>query len=300
MYIKRLYYLKKLPFWYRKIVGDHSIPQSLSNEIISQLNSNKFSKKGIKNILIEYQKKQAKKNFLVWNDFLNNSITTERKLTHKTTLPKNGRFSAAIVEARKHPHFEVVVRNFIKNLSNLDTSFYIFHGTDNEKFIKEKLLDIRNIHYINLEVTNLDIEAYNQIILSNTFWNHFNTEKIIIFQTDTYSFKSLDNEFLQFDYIGAPWKKHICKKNKVAVGNGGLSIRSKSMMLKIIEQNISRPNNMPEDVFICQIIKKQKFNLASLNQALNFSTENIFNSEAFGCHKIWEETNTEQLKKILK
>lgn len=276
------------------------MPNSLIDETISRIDSEELNKKSIKTILFEYQKKRAKKNFLLWDDYLNNLLHKERKLTHKTTLPINRQFSAVIVEARKHPHFEVVVRNFIKNTINLKTSLYVFHGIENEKFIKEKLEDISNIKYVNLEVTNLDIEAYNKIILSNTFWKHFTTEKILIFQTDTISFKPLDKKLLNYDYIGAPWKPHIRKKNNVDIGNGGLSIRSKKMMLSIIEKNIPRDKGMPEDVYICKIIKKSNYSLAPLDIALEFSTENIFNKNAFGCHKIWEETTEDQLKSILK
>ena len=297
--IKQLYFLSQIPRWYRRFVSNTEIPSKDFLAIKEQIIENKYSKRDIKKLLISIQKTKATKNKLVWDHYLDETLKNRYQNLH-LNIDTNSNFSAVIVEARCHPHFKVVTQNIIKNTQHLGVSLIVYHGLDNEKFVKDELKEYENIQFENLNVKNIDIENYNEILLSQAFWKKIKSDKILIYQTDALSFKELDPFFLKFDYIGAPWKKNIRKKNKVAVGNGGLSIRSKSMMLKIIEQNISRPNNMPEDVFLCQIIKKQKYNLATLNEALNFSTENIFNSNAFGCHKIWEETTTDQLKEILK
>jgi hypothetical protein len=48
-------------------------------------------------------------------------------------------------------------------------------------------------------------------------------------------FKSNVDDFLQWDYIGAPWPKH---KNDTpnGVGNGGFSLRTRQCMLDVIDR----------------------------------------------------------------
>ncbi|MEI6865949.1 DUF5672 family protein [Flavicella sp.] len=293
------YYTCKIPTWYRKLVCNIKIPENTLDKIKRELKNNQLNKQGIKQLLLKIQKENARKNKTLWNFYLEETLPNRYDSLHLNIVKKSN-LTAVIVEARKHPHFKVVVQNVISNLQHLNVCLHIYHGSENEIFIKESLKEYKNIKYINLNVINLDIEGYNKIMLSKHFWSNFKSDKILIFQTDAITFKPLDEKFLLYDYIGAPWKKHIRKKNKVNVGNGGLSIRSKKMMLAIIEQDIPRKKNMPEDVYICQIIKKQKYNLAIFNKAFDFATENVINTNAFGCHKIWEETTVEQLEKILK
>lgn len=298
-FIEKLYYSNKLPKWYKKIVCDIAIPTEISNNILKTQYNKGLTKDEVKQLLRDIQQANSKINKNIWDDYLENTLPTRYK-NIKLEISNQSNFTAVIVEARKHSHFKVVVQNVILNLQHLNVCLNIYHGSENEQFIKEELKDLTNVKFINLGVENLDIEAYNKIILSKEFWEGINSEKILVFQTDSITFKPINKEFLKYDYIGAPWKKHIRKKNKVDVGNGGLSLRSKEMMLSVIEQNIPRKNNMPEDVYICQILKRQNYKLASYNTALEFATENIFNEQAFGCHKIWEETTEKQLRSILK
>lgn len=61
------------------------------------------------------------------------------------------------------------------------------------------------------------------------------TETFLIFQTDTLinpKYKDLIYEFIDYDYVGAPWISNG------DVGNGGLSLRKKSKMIEIIKKNI--------------------------------------------------------------
>ena len=297
--IYKLYFSKKIPNWYRKFVGDIQIPNEIFDSLRDEIYKNRLNKQQIKDFLIKIQKENAYKNKKIWDNYME-EILPKKYADLDLIIARKSDLTAVIVETRKHPHFKVVVKNVMLHLQHLNACLHIYHGTDNGDYIKEALKEYKNINFINLDVKNLDIEAYNKIMLSKEFWKGIESDKILVFQTDAITFKPLNKKFLEYDYIGAPWKRHICKKNKVAVGNGGLSLRSKQMMLSIIKQNIPRKKNTPEDVYLCQIIKKQNYNLAPFDKALEFATENIFNNQAFGCHKIWEETTSEQLMKILK
>ena len=67
------------------------------------------------------------------------------------------------------------------------------------------------------------------MLLDSSFWRRFYGEKLLIFQEDTIIFRKLDQKFLEYDYIGAPLEDY-------SIGNGGLSLRSKSIMIKICEK----------------------------------------------------------------
>src|SRR5690349_6482270 len=67
----------------------------------------------------------------------------------------------------------------------------------------------------------LGYEDYNRFVVTELH-NHFNTEHCLLIQWDGYVInpEAWSDEFLQYDYIGAPWDTNI-------VGNGGFSLRSK-------------------------------------------------------------------------
>ena len=194
------------------------------------------------------------------------------------------KYTAIIIEPREHKALLFVLENFIKNLSN-EWNFIIFHGNKNYNFINNILNssnllknNIHKIKLININVDNLSIQDYNNILVSKEFYNYIPTETFLIFQTDTMicpENKHLINDFIKYDYVGAPWS--------FGVGNGGLSLRKKSKMLEIINNNIY--NNENEDIFFTH--NNTRMNIPSLDDAKKFSVETIYNYNSFGVHKLW-------------
>jgi hypothetical protein len=92
------------------------------------------------------------------------------------------------------------------------------------------------------EYNRILVEDLNQII---------NTDYVLTVQPDGYILNPNNwlDEFLQYDYVGAPWPWHgVC-------GNGGFSLRSKkfiqtSAQLKYDNYHHEYPN-CPEDYFMC-------------------------------------------------
>jgi hypothetical protein len=73
---------------------------------------------------------------------------------------------------------------------------------------------------------------YNNLLKNINLYEIIPTENFLIFQTDTLinpKYKDLIYEFINYDYVGAPW---IINNQ---VGNGGLSLRKKSKMIDIIK-----------------------------------------------------------------
>ena len=199
-------------------------------------------------------------------------------------------YTAIIVEPRKHRALFFVLNNFLENLND-DWNIIIFHGNLNidyiNNIINNKLSKYKKrIALVNLCVNNMTVYDYNRLFITNkAFYNYIPTEIFLVFQTDTMICKKnkhLINEFLKYDYVGAPWP-HFPKNNS-NVGNGGLSLRRKSKMLEIMEKDDDI--NLPEDVFFSCSNKVNTYK-PSFEQAKRFAIEHIYSDITFGFHKPW-------------
>jgi len=220
-------------------------------------------------------------------------ISLKHKEHFTTNTTNNYLYTAVMVEPRKHPAFEFVMTNFLNNLSDA-WGFVIFHGNKNENYINDiinnKLLKYKNrITLKKIGVDNLTVLEYSKLLASKSFYDDIPTETFLIFQTDTLicgEHKDLINEFINYDYVGAPWING-------GVGNGGLSIRKKSKMLEII--NKCPYKGEPEDVYFAESCSNIYRNKPSFEKAKKFSVENVYNKISFGIHKSWVYSNDKQL-----
>jgi hypothetical protein len=160
-----------------------------------------------------------------------------------------------------------------------------------------------NINVIKIDLDNLLVNDYNNLLSSIDFWKLLKGEKILIYQEDSIMFKNNINNFLVYDYIGAPFPKYVNDTPNL-VGNGGFSLRSKSKMISVINKisihdtvfNSStllymKNNGLttpPEDVYFSKNLQVYKIgNVADWDTAYKFSSESMFNPNSFGCHQLW-------------
>ena len=194
-------------------------------------------------------------------------------------------YTAVIVEPRKHAALAHVLKNFLENLSN-DWNILLYHGTQNIEYVNAIVAAMGNPSRISLRklnVANLTIPDYNRLMTSAAFYESLPTETILIFQSDTLIFpkhKDLLYKFLEYDYVGAPWPG----KRPAHLGNGGLSLRSKTKMLEIIAKNPYR--GQPEDVYF-SMPRDVTLYTPSYEEAMQFSVENVFSPVSFGGHQPW-------------
>jgi hypothetical protein len=219
--------------------------------------------------------------------------------------------TAVIIEPRLHPCLNIVLNNFNKNLND-NWKFLIFHGTYNKQYIMNifnNMKTTKKCTYVNLNKHNLTILEYNKLLYSHSFYEHITTEHFLIFQTDTLISDTCKNfiyKFMQFDYCGAPWKwkyKQENINNGKAIGNGGLSLRKKSKMLELLNNNFSPAIlNTNEDLFFSGNAHNKKnivVHKPPLHLAKEFSVESVFSHKSFGLHKVWNYLNNIELN-ILK
>jgi hypothetical protein len=218
-------------------------------------------------------------------------------------IKKKSNYEAVLIEFRNFPHIEFIVRNAIIQLGE-NWSHTIVCGNHNYEMVVNICRQLSNhINIIKINVDNKSQSEYSKMLTTSDFWNRFNGEKILIYQEDSLIFKKNINDFLSFDFIGAPFPKHVNDTPNL-VGNGGLSLRSKSKMLEVIETisleetvfNSSTLDYMkkvnltvpPEDIYFSKNMQELNIGkVADWDSAYQFSTESINNPNSFAGHKFW-------------
>lgn len=209
------------------------------------------------------------------------------------------KYTAIIVEPREHKALSFVLNNYLENLSD-EWGIVICHGTKNIEYINNiinnDLSKYRDrIRLANLQVDNLNTDQLNKLLTSEKFYEYIPTEIFLFFQTDSMicpQFKDLLSDFLEYDYVGAPWEDNLVKGN---VGNGGLSIRRKSKMIEIIKN--CKYNGKNEDLFFSKSCNQVSINKPDAAKAGKFSNEITYNKESFGIHKFWNYHSPKYIKK---
>jgi hypothetical protein len=230
-----------------------------------------------------------KEHYPYWNLYLN--LYSKNKLENIKKINDTNKF-CVIIEPRKHFQLLPVIRNFMSLLKTW--GLIIYHGTENEDFVKEKCKEYDNIYFENLNVSNLTINDYSNLLSESNFYLHikekYNCSHILLFQVDTLLFKGEDdiNNFLKYDYVGAPW----IWANTPPVGNGGLSLRNIDKMIYITKNfKNNKECPVPEDIFICFKCYENNFIMPDIYTAGLFSSEGIYNSESCGVHGFFLKNN---------
>ena len=94
----------------------------------------------------------------------------------------------------------------------------------------------------------LDVAAYSAFMLTELV-DYVTTQHVLIVQWDGFSlnFSAWDDQFLEYDYIGAPWPQFDPPHN---VGNGGFSLRSRRLLQALRDPDMRL--HAPEDLCICR------------------------------------------------
>ncbi len=136
---------------------------------------------------------------------------------------------------------------------------------------------------------------YNLIMTSYQFWSRLPFDKVLIFQHDSGLLRKGIEEFLEYDFIGAPIQ-HI----DFPAMNGGLSLRDVSAMLNVIVKTRYNPNKHGnEDMYFCNQLAKNGGKLPTKDVAQKFSVETIYNTGSLGYHAMNKYLTKEECETIL-
>ncbi len=135
-----------------------------------------------------------------------------------------------------------------------------------------------------------------RFLTHNLLWE-IETEFVLTVHLDGYGLHRdcWRNEFLEYDYIGAPWPLSMCVHYPPRrVGNSGFSLRSRKWMAAT--QGLLLPNRIEEDAFVCwdhydAMVHDAECKIAPVQLALQFSFENPLSDfphwkpeDSFGFH----------------
>lgn len=153
--------------------------------------------------------------------------------------------TAVIVEPRsKHPMLEPCIRNCMKAIGE-GWNLTVF--TWDTEYVRN-LFPGSSFQIEKTPAPNFTSEEYSAYLMSERFWNTIKEATIVVFQTDVVFFRSIPEQFLEYDYAGANYfvSKYISKK--IGGIQGGFSIRKKKAMLECLQRIPIKPP-IPEDVY---------------------------------------------------
>jgi hypothetical protein len=152
------------------------------------------------------------------------------------------------------------------------------------------------VQYTNLSTSSFSKKKYNKLMTSTGFWLEIHAEHILIFQVDCLLRRRGINEFLKYDYVGAPWRSIRAPSYG---GNGGLSLRKKSAMLEVLKENRVNGIMEQEDIFFCKALRSGGYNLAPPEVAIQFSVEEIYYPDPVGTHVPRQLLDSQKIDSIL-
>jgi len=197
---------------------------------------------------------------------------------------------AVLVEYRTTDLMITVVHNVNHHIP-ATWPIQIFHGKDNQDFIKNSTL--APLISSGKILLSLMEEVYgktrtNELLTNPKFWQRVRGEKILFFQIDSIMCSNSPHkitDFLQYDFIGAPWDSSWFKFSQIdVVGNGGFSLRSRSKLLALLAL-IPYDRKIPEDVWYALNLRRVNGSVAPINVAKTFAVESIYYDRPLGTHR---------------
>ena len=119
----------------------------------------------------------------------------------------------------------------------------------------------------NIEFRKIDrldtLKEYSRFMLQK-FWTHIETPHVLTVQSDGYILRPdlWNNDWLKYDYIGAPWPQEKIWAKKTQVGNSGLCLRSRAFLLMVARifdhrdmdlKEVSGYYEWSDDIFPCYL-----------------------------------------------
>lgn len=197
---------------------------------------------------------------------------------------------AVLIEFRTEDMMITVVHNI---LSHIPPSWpiQIFHGKDNEEFIRNSTLApiIRTGRILFTRLESPVLKSNISILLtSRSFWTQVRGEKVLFFQIDSMMCSNSPHrvtDFLQYDYVGAPWDTSwFGYDHRYLVGNGGFSLRTRSKILALIE-TLPYDGQTPEDVWYAANLHRVNALIPSTDIAKRFAVESVLYPRPVGIHR---------------
>jgi hypothetical protein len=209
-------------------------------------------------------------------EFLLDFDRKHAQFTH-TNRPDNTR-AAVILEARPFFFLPKVIRStmfFLGPRWNL----HVFVSELSDAYVKASLAGWNVTITKFTRGARLPVADYNAILTSPSFWQTFTEDKLLLFQSDSLLAGSNVEEFLGYDFVGAP----CARFDEEYIANGGLSLRTRRVMLECLA-GFACPAGTPEDVFFTGALREMGASLPDLQTAASFAVESVYIRHPVGVH----------------
>lgn len=137
-------------------------------------------------------------------------------------------------------------------------------------------------HIVSIEKVK-SAQEYNYFCIKKMA-DYFDTDFVLNIEWDGYVLDASkwSDDFLNYDYVGAPWEWY---KDDYKIGNGGFSLRSKRLQ-EILKNDSFISKTLPEDEAIGRTYRKyleEKYNIkyAPIEVARQFSQESAYTRDRF-------------------
>jgi hypothetical protein len=259
-----------------------------------------------------------------WFSELISKIRNNLKLITLKTIPekkylfppseysiKNDKNTVLFIEPRKIDHCSNVLYNTYKYLKD-DWNYVFYCGKNSSSYWKSKLPDF--IELRELEYENLNQMEYSNLLKKKELWNSLYGDFVLTVQLDTWIFNiepyTIDYYLnLNKSYIGGNmsynWNQLLYYgiNPQIRNFNGGLSLRKKKDMIKIIENyppmktleynhkiiGEQHFESYHEDIYFTIGCYKLILNIGDDIESSKFSLHTIYHEKFFGIHNAHDE-----------
>jgi hypothetical protein len=237
---------------------------------------------------------------LLWYEFIEKTTNIVRQFEFDD-IPGEADLFAVFVDDRRHPYLEYTLRNVMHFLGP-EWGLQLFVWPENRSYVESIVKEWETVHITEMEYEGFEIDVVDDTKRREQFWEKIKGEKQLFFDIDSLLCKRFPEEFLTYDYIGAPWLESYAVSPVCRIGSGGLSIRSKKAMLDISTSSNIRPVIIAkEDIFysVNMQLRKERYSIPTIDIAERFAVEGVFYPTPFGLHKPWVCLSPEQVSGLL-
>lgn len=129
---------------------------------------------------------------------------------------------------------KISIRNTINKFQNI----YTIALLNSDKISVQTYANYFNFDFSNFEFTFSSWTEYNCLLKKIDLYKKMDDyDYMLLIQTDAYVFSNDLNDYLEYDYVGAPWPKDPLRYIKGSVGNGGFSLRNIQKIKSILMSN---------------------------------------------------------------
>ncbi|KAI9013722.1 hypothetical protein DFJ74DRAFT_771586 [Hyaloraphidium curvatum] len=150
--------------------------------------------------------------------------------------PAAATHEAVILEHRDFPHAEFVIRTALRYLGP-GWSLRVFCGSKSCPALRAAAARVSPLaRVVDTGMADMSVAHFNdRVALNRDFWLSLHGDRVLLFQEDSALFRSGIADLLPYDFAGAPWNTLVTEGFE-AVGNGGLSLRTRLKMVEALDR----------------------------------------------------------------